>query len=85
MAVVRYRDKNADIGRKHGNTLMRTLRETYGLGFAPGSADHAKLSDVLTKLDEPSLTNTRSRSRDARRDLSLALGSELGAREAPLG
>ena len=24
--------------------------------FAPGCADHAKLSDVLTKLDEPSLT-----------------------------
>jgi hypothetical protein len=56
MAVVRYRDKNADISRKHGNTLMRTLRKTYGLGFAPGCADHAKLSDVLTKLDGPSLT-----------------------------
>jgi hypothetical protein len=36
MAVVRYRDKNADISRKHGNTLMRTLRETYGLGFCAG-------------------------------------------------
>jgi hypothetical protein len=30
MAVVRYRDKNGDISRKHGNTHMRTLRETYG-------------------------------------------------------
>jgi hypothetical protein len=31
-------------------------RESYGLGFAPGFVDHAKLSDVLAKLDEPSLT-----------------------------
>ena len=56
MAVVRYRKENSKISRKHGNTLIRTLRETYGPGFAPGCADHAKLSDVLTKLDEPSLT-----------------------------
>ena len=54
MAVVRYREKNSDISRKHGNTLIRTLRETYGAGFVPGCADHAKLSDVLTKLDEVS-------------------------------
>jgi hypothetical protein len=56
MAVVRHREKNGDISRKHGNTLILTLRETYGAGFAPGSADHAKLSDVLTKLDEVSLS-----------------------------
>jgi hypothetical protein len=56
MAVVRYREESGKISRKHGNTLMRTLRETYGSGFAPGFADHAKLSDVLTKLDEPSLS-----------------------------
>ena len=50
-----HRDKNGEISRKHGNTLMRTLRMTYGPGFAPGCADDAKLSDVLEKLDEPSL------------------------------
>jgi hypothetical protein len=56
MAVVRYRDYNGDLSRKHGSTLIGTLRETYGLGFAPGCADYAKLSDVLAKLDEPSLS-----------------------------
>ena len=56
MAVVRYREENGKISRKCGNILIGTLRETYGLGFAPGCADHAKLSDVLAKLDEPSLS-----------------------------
>jgi hypothetical protein len=26
--------------RKHGNTLIRTLRKTYGPGFAAGCKDH---------------------------------------------
>jgi hypothetical protein len=56
MPVVRYREENGKISRKHGNTLIRTLRKTYGPGFAPGCADHAKLSDVLAKLDESSLS-----------------------------
>jgi hypothetical protein len=58
MAVdTRHRDKNGEISRKHGNTLIRTLRKTYGPGFAGGCADDAKLSDVLTKLDETSLSH----------------------------
>jgi hypothetical protein len=58
MAIdARHRDKNGEIGRKHGNTLIRTLRKTYGSGFAPGCADDAKLSDVLAKLDDVSLTH----------------------------
>jgi hypothetical protein len=52
----RHRDKNGEIGRKHGNTLMGTLRKHYGAVFAPGFKDTEKLSDVLAKLDEPSLT-----------------------------
>jgi hypothetical protein len=40
---------------RRGNTLIQTLRKTYGISFAPGYADHAKLSDVLAKLDEPHL------------------------------
>jgi hypothetical protein len=52
----RHRDKNGEISRKHGNTLIRTLRKIYGAGFAPSCSDHEKLSDVLHKLDEPSLT-----------------------------
>ena len=57
MTVVRYREENGKIGRKHGNTLMQTLRNTYGISFAPGCANHAKLSYVLAKLDEPSLSH----------------------------
>jgi hypothetical protein len=56
MAVdARYRDKGGEISRKHGNTLIGTLRISYGSGFAKGCADDEKLSDVFAKLDERSL------------------------------
>ena len=56
MAVdARYRDKDGEISRKHGNTLIGTLRISYGSGFAKGCANDEKLSEVLAKLDEPSL------------------------------
>ena len=56
MAIdARHLDKNGEISRKHGNTLIRTLRKIYGEHFAQGCADTAKLSDVLQKLDDPSL------------------------------
>jgi hypothetical protein len=43
------------IGPKHGNTLIGTLRKTYGPDFANGCTDDDKLSEVLMKLDERSL------------------------------
>jgi hypothetical protein len=52
----RHRDKDGEISRKHGNTLISTLRQTYGANFAPGIPGHMKLSDVLRRLDEPSLS-----------------------------
>jgi hypothetical protein len=52
----RHRDKNGEISRKHGNTLVSTLRKIYGPTFAAGEADSAKLQDVLAKLHETSLT-----------------------------
>jgi hypothetical protein len=52
----RRRDKSGEISRKHGNTLIRTLRKTYGQSFAGGCGNKKKLGDVLHKLDEPSLT-----------------------------
>jgi hypothetical protein len=52
----RHRDKNGQISRKHGNTLIRTLRETYGPGFAPNCNPNAKLSDCLDQIDEASLS-----------------------------
>jgi hypothetical protein len=51
----RHRDKNGELSKKHGNTLVRTLRKVYGQHFAEGCAPEEKLSDVLHKLDEPSL------------------------------
>jgi hypothetical protein len=55
----RHRDKDGEISRKHGNTLVRTLRKIYGAGFAPGFKDSDKLSDVLRKSHEPTLTQLR--------------------------
>lgn len=52
----RHRDKNGQIARKHGNTLIATLRRTYGESFAREMPGDAKLVDVLHRLDEPSLT-----------------------------
>jgi hypothetical protein len=37
--------------------LIRTLRKAYGAGFAKGCNDEEKVSDVLHKLDEQSLTH----------------------------
>jgi hypothetical protein len=52
----RHRDKNGEISRKHGNTLVGTLRKIYGPSFAPGAQPGEKLSEVLLDMDEPSLT-----------------------------
>lgn len=52
----RHRDKNGEISRKHGNTLVGTLRRTHGSDFAAGFNETDKLSDVLHALDEPSLS-----------------------------
>jgi hypothetical protein len=57
MAIdTRHRDTTGEISRKHGNTLIRTLRKTYGQSFAEGCSEKEKLGDVRHKLDEPSLT-----------------------------
>lgn len=57
MAIdTRHRDKTGEISRKHGNTLIRTLRRTYGQNFAGACGNKKKLGDVLHKLDDPSLT-----------------------------
>ena len=53
----RHRDKNGRISKKHGSTLISTLRQTYGGGFAPGRSGDERLADVLHDLDEPSLSH----------------------------
>lgn len=52
----RHRDKNGEISKKHGNTLVSTLRAIYGDGFAAGFSPNAKLSDVLAETGERSLS-----------------------------
>jgi hypothetical protein len=50
-----HRNKNGAIARKHGNTLISSLRFKYGPNFATGESPNIKLIDVLRRLDEPSL------------------------------
>ncbi len=56
----RHRDKNGEISKKHGNTLVRTLRKIYGRSFASGFKDTDQLSDILGKLDDASLSKLGS-------------------------
>ena len=53
----RYRAPDGEISRKHGDTLILTLRRTYGPGFAMGFTGSEKLRAVLQKLDEMSLSH----------------------------
>lgn len=52
----RHRDPDGLIAQKHGSTLIRTLRRLYGKSFAPGFQESAMLSQVLQKIDQPSLS-----------------------------
>ena len=52
----RHRAKNGEIGKKHGNTLVRTLRNVYGTTFAAGQVETAMLSEVLQHLNDTSLS-----------------------------
>jgi len=55
----RHRNKDGEISAKHGNTLIRTSRKVYGQSFAAGYPDTEKLSQVLLKLNETSLSQLR--------------------------
>ena len=52
----RHRTLLGRISRKHGNTLVSTLRREHGAHFLPGLRDSDKLEDVLHTLHETSLT-----------------------------
>lgn len=52
----RHRNRDGEISRKHGNTLIRTLRRAYGAGFAKAATDEERLENVLARLDEHSLS-----------------------------
>ena len=52
----RHRDVNGRASEKHGNTLVGTLRDTYGKNFAAGTRADAKLSTVLDRAGADSLS-----------------------------
>lgn len=52
----RCRDRDGQIRAKNGNTLVRTLRETYGDGFAPGVRSDMKLDTLLERKGAHSLS-----------------------------
>jgi hypothetical protein len=52
----RCQDQDGEIRRKRSDTLVRTLRETYGPGFAPGIRSDATLGTLLDRSGASSLS-----------------------------
>ena len=52
----RHRDLNGEIHHKRGNTIVGTLRETYGSDFAQGYRSDTKLSTLLEQTGSRSLS-----------------------------
>jgi hypothetical protein len=52
----RHRDLDGQTSRKHGNTLVRTLREIYGPDFAAGCRANMRLSTLLQRTGAESLS-----------------------------
>jgi hypothetical protein len=48
----RHRDEDGRISEKHGNTLVGTLRETYGPDFLPGVRSDAKLETIRERTGQ---------------------------------
>jgi hypothetical protein len=51
----RCRDNDGEIRRKRGDTLVGTLRETYGEDFAPGARSDMRLDTLLDRTGTESL------------------------------
>jgi hypothetical protein len=52
----RCRDNDGEIRQKRGDTLVKTLRKTYGPDFAPGVRGDAKLETVRERSNGESLS-----------------------------
>jgi hypothetical protein len=72
----RHRDKDGEISKKHGNTLVGTLRKIYGQSFAAGHPETAQLSEVLHKLNETSLSQLRRDHGTGHLQKKIAKGSQ---------
>jgi hypothetical protein len=55
----RQRDENGGIRQKNGNTLVGTLRKTYGDDFAAGHRSDMKLENLLKQENVDSLSEFR--------------------------
>ncbi|CAN7762750.1 hypothetical protein LJR029_006361 [Caballeronia sp. LjRoot29] len=53
----RQRDANGEIRQKRDDTLVKTLRQTYGDDFAKGTPGHTKLKTVLQREGADSLSD----------------------------
>jgi hypothetical protein len=52
----RTRDDDGEIRQKRGDTLVRTLRQTYGSDFAPGVRSDMRLNTLRERFGEESLS-----------------------------
>lgn len=52
----RCRDNDGEIRQKRGDTLVKTLRKTYGEDFAPGVRGDAKLETLRQRSGGESLS-----------------------------
>jgi hypothetical protein len=48
-------DRNGTIARQYGDTELWTLRNIYGKGFAHDFPNHAKLSELIGRIDQSAL------------------------------
>jgi hypothetical protein len=72
----RHRNKDGEISGEHGNTLIRTLRKVYGQNFAAGYPETEKLSEVLLKLNETSLSQLRRDHETGHLEHKIAIASK---------
>jgi hypothetical protein len=59
----RSRDEDGEIRKKRDDTLVRTLRKTYGEDFADDFRSDATLGTVLRETDSESLSDYLKRRR----------------------
>jgi len=57
----RSRDSDGEIRRKRSDTLVGTLRQEYGEGFAPGVRSDMELGTLLEKTGADSLSELLKR------------------------
>jgi hypothetical protein len=53
----RCRDRDGEIRRKRGDTLVGTLRDEYGPNFAPGARSDMRLDTLLNSTGAASLSD----------------------------